>query len=375
MLQFHGFRKGKATDFAIKKHYKSQIDESLKRALAEEAYHNTVFEKNIKPLGVPQFKSMLLNKDLFTCSFILHKKPDFELQPLDNITLPRPHEQISVENLTEQLIQDLRIKHGEMVSYTEDCFVQEKDSIIISYEGFVDGVKQENLCSQGETITVGSSSLTDFDVNILGMKVGESRSFDVKAPNNALPSLKDKTITFKVELLAGSKIIPMPLNDDFAKKLNKESFQQLREFIYSSALNKVSTTNKMQLTNNLSNVLVSMHDFKVPEWLVLTETKVLTQKAKINFDSLEDADKKVYMDMAEKNVKLSFILDKVREEYPDAQLTEQEIIDVMKRGFGKDIDNKVFMQLAQNGQLQVLASRIKDEHALDIIMKKVKIVE
>jgi len=318
---------------------------------------------------------MVLNKDIFTCSFFLHKKPEFELASLEGLTIPKPHEKISIENLTEQLIQDLRIKHGEMVSYTEESFVQQGDSVIISYEGSVDGVKQDNLSAQGDTLTIGSSTLTDFDVNLLGMKIGETRTFDVKAPDNALPSLHGKTITFKVEIMAGSKIVPMPLDDAFAQKLNKSTYQELRDFVHSSATNRVASTNRMELTNNLSNLLVSLHDFKIPEWLILTEVKVLVQKARIDYDGMPDEDKQAYMKMAEKNVKLSFILDKVRDEFPEAQLTEQEVIEVMKRGFGKDIDNKVFMQLAQNGQLQVLASRIRDEHALDIVMKKVKIVE
>lgn len=38
-----GYRPGKATIDAIKFHYRTQIEDSLKRALAEDAYHNTLF--------------------------------------------------------------------------------------------------------------------------------------------------------------------------------------------------------------------------------------------------------------------------------------------------------------------------------------------
>src|SRR5271166_2362217 len=74
-----GFRPGKATVDAIKLHYKDQIEESLKRALAEDAYHNTLFEKKLRPHGAPRFNSLLMVDGKFTCSFDLFTKPDFEL--------------------------------------------------------------------------------------------------------------------------------------------------------------------------------------------------------------------------------------------------------------------------------------------------------
>src|SRR5277367_2697207 len=61
-----GFRPGKASMDAIKLHYRQQIEESLKRALAEDAFHNTLFEKKLRPHGAPKFNSLLLDGGKFT---------------------------------------------------------------------------------------------------------------------------------------------------------------------------------------------------------------------------------------------------------------------------------------------------------------------
>src|SRR5258706_10303001 len=66
-----GFRPGHAPLEAIKLVYRKQIDESLKRALAEDALLDTTFEKKIKPHGAPRFNSMLLADGKFTCEFEL----------------------------------------------------------------------------------------------------------------------------------------------------------------------------------------------------------------------------------------------------------------------------------------------------------------
>ena len=74
-----GFRPGKATVEAIRMHYKDQIEESLKRALMEDAYHNTLFEKKLRPHGAPRFNAALLADGKFTVDFELFIKPEFEL--------------------------------------------------------------------------------------------------------------------------------------------------------------------------------------------------------------------------------------------------------------------------------------------------------
>src|SRR5208282_3853896 len=74
-----GFRPGKAPMDAIRLHYVKQVDESLKRALAEDAYHNTLFEKKLRVHGAPRFNNLLLDGGKFTCEFEVHTKPDFEV--------------------------------------------------------------------------------------------------------------------------------------------------------------------------------------------------------------------------------------------------------------------------------------------------------
>ena len=55
-----GYRQGKVPLDAIRMHYRTQIEDSLKRSLAEDAYHNTLFEKKIRPHGAPRFNSLVL---------------------------------------------------------------------------------------------------------------------------------------------------------------------------------------------------------------------------------------------------------------------------------------------------------------------------
>jgi trigger factor len=374
-----GFRQGKASIDAIKVHYRSQIDESLKRALAEDAYHNTLFEKKIKPHGAPRFNTLLLADGKFTCEFDLYTKPDFELQPYQGIEIPKPHEPQNVTELTEKLLQELRVRFGESAPYTDTDFVQDGDNVILDYEGSLNGEVVPHLCATGEMITVGRSNIGTFDASIMGMTLGETREFDLVVPDGGLASLSGKTVHLKVTLSMGSKTTPCPLDDTLAVKIGKKDMEELRMFAAGTAQASLQNKSKAELNEAVANKLVDMNTLNVPNWMTLSEAQYLVQNAKMEWALISDEDKEQYLTMAEKNVKLSLILDRIREENPEAQLTDQEVFDILKRNLAKTnvqqpLD-EVIQQMNKSGYLQILFSRIRDEHAMDFITKQVKIQE
>lgn len=374
-----GFRQGKASIDAIKLHYRQQIEESLKRALAEDAYHNVLFEKKIKPHGAPKFNTLLLADGKFTCDFELFTKPEFELATFKDLEIPKPHAAISEVEMTERLLQELRARFGEVTPYGENDFIQTGDNVILDYESTIDGVKVDNLCAEGEMLTVGASKLKVIDDNILGMMIGDTREFDFSVPEAGLPSLSGKNVHFKVTLNTGSKTVHCPLNDELAHKIGQKNIEELRSFVHSAAMGKLATQEKAAINEAVAVRLVADNNMSVPNWMTLSEAQYLAHQSQLNWETMADEDKEKYMEMSEKNVKLSLILDKVRETEPEAQLTDQEVFDIIKRNLSntklKTSLDDIIKEMNRTGYLQILFSRIRDEHTLDFIVKSVKIVD
>lgn len=374
-----GFRPGKAPTEVISRIYRNQIDESLKRALCEDAFHNTLFEKNIKAHGAPKFNSAQLIGNSFTCQFEMNSKPNFDLADLTAVEVVRPASDTDVPAHTEKMLQELRVKHGDQVPFSADDFVQNGDNIIIDYEGTVDGEKIEAICAEGEMVTVGASALVQFDQELLGMKTGESKEFDLVVPETGLPSIAGKTVHFKVTLNIGSKNVPCALDDTLAQKVGKETFQEVRDFVAASAAGQLHKKSKQDLISAISVKLVDAHSFDVPEWMALSEAQYLVQQSKVNWDTLAQVDKDRYVEMAAKNVKLALILEKVREDHPEALLTDHEVFQIVKDNIARTKTTAsmedIIKEMSKNGYLQVLFSRIKDEYAMDFISKTIKVVE
>lgn len=375
-----GSRPGRASLQAIKIHYKDQINESLKRALCEDAFHNTVFEKKLRPHGPPRMNSALLLDGKFSCEFEMFTKPDFEVAPFKDVQVVKPHSKTSIEILTEQILQECRERFGVQNPFTEDDFVQEGDHVIVDFEGFVDGEKVDTLCAQGQMIAVGKGNLKEFDLALIGMKIGETREFNLEAPGESLPSLTGKTIKFKALLTMGSKIVPCALDDELAKKAGMESFEDLRNFCQGRAQKKFQQDEKNALNEAVcSKVAADNSGFEIPPWLILSEARYLAHRSEMDWDKMENADKEKFMIMAEKHARLSLILDKVREDEPEAQLSDQEVFDMIKQNLlksaSKNNPEDVMKELIRTGQYQILASRIKDEYCLDFLVKSMKLIE
>lgn len=374
-----GFRPGKASLDAIRVHYKDQIEDSLKRALAEDAFHNTLFEKKIKPHGAPRFNSLLLNGGKFICEFDIHTKPDFELASYEGLEIPTPHSTMTDVEMTERILQDLRTKLGESVPFTEQDFVAQGDSIIIDYEGSIDGEKIPHLSATGDMLVIGQSNIPMFDENVLGMSLGETREFDVMAPEDILPSLSGKLVHLKVTLVMGSKNTPCPLDDELAVKAGKKDLNELREFARMTAAASLENKARMLVNQAISNKLLEMNTIAVPNWMSLSEAQYLAHQSKIDWKGLSDQDKEQYLVVSEKNVKLSLILDRIREEEPEAQLTDQEVFEIIKSNLAqtnvKASLDEVIQQMNKTGYLQILFARIRDEHTMDFIKKKIKLID
>lgn len=374
-----GFREGKAGPEHIRVHYRQQIDDALKRALAEDAFHNTLFEKKIKPHGPPRFQALLLDGGKFSCEFEVLTKPDFDLPAWKGMEIPKPHGQTDSTELAEKMMQELRVRLGEIQPYTDGDFVQSGDNVIVDYEAFVDGVRADILCAQGEMITLGKGPMENFDSNLLGMALGETREFDFVSPPGGLPSMAGKVIHFKVTLNMGSKTVPCALDDEMGVKMGKKDFAELQEAVNQAAFARSASMNKMAIHEAVAKKLVSGVEVKVPNWMSLSEAQYLAQQSQLDWNVIPDLDKEKLIEMAEQNVKLALVLDRIREQEPESQLTDHEIFDIIKQNLAQtkvtqSLD-EVIQQMNKTGYLQILFSRIRDENTMDYVVKNVTLVE
>lgn len=372
-----GFRKGKAPPEAIRISFPKEVDGHLKQEMLNEAFKDVTTEKGIKPFGGPQVDSVNLNGNSFDCEFSIHTLPDFELKEYKGFDLPKPNVGVTEDDLSQQIMEQARKEHGEAVPYKEGDFVQEGDSIVVQYKSFIGDQPIERLSSEGTVLEVGKINVVGFDANVMGMKPDEERTFTLKTPIDFDPEYAEKELTFNVKLISGSKQVPAALDDELAKKLGLENFEALNVQVKGLASAKIQGMENGHYQDQISRRLIADHDFKIPEWISLPEAKIQAQMQKKKWDDLSEEEKQKLIKDSEDGIKLSLILEKIKDNEPDAQLSNEELIELAKKNIGQYTSNpEVAMEdIYKQGQMSMLLSRVKDEFTLGFIQRNCNIIE
>jgi trigger factor len=346
-------------------------------ALANDAYQNTISEKQIKPFGQPNFTSYELNGNRFVCDFTTYVSPAFELGKYQEFEIPKQHQTKTSDELAQKTLQDLRVKFGETVPFTDGQFVQMTDNVVLTYSATVDGEKIERLTAENEMCKVGTTPLPGFDDQLLGMKQGDEKSFSLAMPKELNDYLAGKEIKFDVKVVLGAKITPAPLDDALAIKIGVKNIQEVLNAAKVVGDNKLKEEEDAHYANQISSRLVAAHDFKVPSWLTSAEAKFAAQRNGVSWDTMTDFEKEQYVAGAEKSIKLSLVLNRIREEMPTAQLTEEETFKMLKENFARvsTEPDKAIEQAYNNGQLQILLNRIRDDYTISAIKATCTIIE
>jgi trigger factor len=370
-----GFREGKASLDHIKATFRKQIDKELAEELSKEAVQLAIAEKNIKIFGAPAYKLIDLKTNEFKCNFTLYSLPTFELGTYKGFSIPKPAQQITVDEFSQKMLQELRIKNGNHIPYGEDDFIQFNDNIIVNMKAFDGETPVEKFTLNATMLNVGTINIPEFSENIIGMKVSDKREFDATFPEN-YPNFGNKTLKFEVELLMGAKTEPAALDDELAKKLGLNTFEELSTNVMSMATTRIKEFEKTQIFEQISKRLVQEHNFVVPEWIAEPEAQMAARSAGMEYAKMPEQEKLNMLKRAEESVKLSLILNEIRTQEPDAQCTDEEAFSIIKSNisqFSQDPE-KSLQDIINNGHLQMLFARVRDEMVLEFIEKQSELV-
>ncbi|HDY68557.1 hypothetical protein LCGC14_0880710 [marine sediment metagenome] len=378
-VKLAGFRAGKATDFAIRTQLRKQINKMVKRELVAEAYEETLFETKMKPIFYPEIHESNLDGNNFTCNMTFLKKPDFELKQYKGFDIPKPHIPMSAAEAAEKMIQELRMQHADPIPYSEDDFVQDGDQVTMDVTASDPNGVMDGLSKEGALYTVGQNPVKEIDQKMYGMKSGEERDFDIIFDDNEdyAKEVRGKRIKFHVKIHMGTKKTPLPLDDALAEKVGLKTYDDLLREAVGSASARIASNQTQQITNQVLMRILEAHDFEVPAWSVLMESQKFANGQKVHWETLTDEQIDNINAQSKDKIKLSLILDAIRENEPDAVYSDQEMVDKIRaqvESQGQNAD-EIMSRMKGDGSLIGTIAAMKDTAITQWLVKQSKIIE
>jgi trigger factor len=276
-VQLRGFRPGKVPVAHLKRIYGKAAMAEVIEAAVREANSKIVTDNGYKlatePKVVPDegaVEGVIEGKSDLAYKVEIEIVPPIELADFKQIKLER-----EVADVTEAEIDEAVQKIGEQnrpfVGKVEGA--EKGDRVTVSFQGTMEGQPFQGGSAEGVPILIGSGQfIPGFEDNLIGIKAGESRTFDLKFPESyAAPNLAGRDVTFNVTASTVEAPGEIKLDDEFAKTLGLESIEKLREGVKDRLQREHAAASRQKLKRGLLDQLDERHKFEPPPSLVEQE--------------------------------------------------------------------------------------------------------
>ncbi|MUG88980.1 trigger factor [Paenibacillus timonensis] len=225
-----GFRKGKVprpifeARFGVESLYQDAID-----ILLPEVYSEAVDQTDIFPVDRPEVDVEQFAKGQpFKFKAKITVKPEVKLGDYKGVEVPAVTVEVSEDELNSEL-ERLQQRHAELVVVDEEP-AQNGDTVVIDFDGSVDGVPFEGGQAERYSLELGSNTfIPGFEEQVVGLATGDFKDVTVTFPDTYhAEELAGKEAVFKVKVHEIKRKQLPELDDEFAKDVSE--FDTLAEF-------------------------------------------------------------------------------------------------------------------------------------------------
>jgi trigger factor len=278
-VQLRGFRPGKVPVAHLKRLYGKSAMAEVIEAAVREANSKIVTDNGFKLATEPK---VVLPEEEGAVEGVISGKADLaytvEMEIVPAIVLA-DFKTIKLERLTadvtdaevDEAVQKIAEQNRPFAAKSEGA--EKGDRIIMSFQGTMGGQPFEGGSGEDVPMLVGSGQfIPGFEDHLIGIKSGESRTFDIKFPDTyPAPSVAGKDATFAVTAKAVEAPGAVAVDDEFAKTLGMESLAKLRDAVRDRIQRDHAAASRQKIKRALLDQLDERHKFEPPPSLVEQE--------------------------------------------------------------------------------------------------------
>jgi trigger factor len=277
-----GFRKGKMPRpmfekrFGVESLYQDALD-----ILLPEAYGNAIDETGIEPIDRPDIdiEQMEKGKELIFKATV-QVKPEVTLGEYKGLEVEEIDTTVTDEDVAKEL-ETLQNRQAELV-VKEEGTAELGDTVVLDFEGFVDGEAFEGGKAENHSLELGSGSfIPGFEEQLVGVATGESKEVEVSFPEEYhAAELAGKPAVFKVTVheIKGKEL--PALDDEFAKDVDDEveTLDALKEKIRTRLEDSKKHEAEHQVRDSLVEKAAENAQVEIPEVMVTSEVNRMLQE-------------------------------------------------------------------------------------------------
>lgn len=321
-VKMAGFRPGKVPMKVVAQTYGPQAKSEAIGDVVGRVYSQAVTEQKLKVAGQPEIEPVLPQGEgeptelKFTA--IVEVYPEVQCPDLSNVEISKTSCEITDADL-EKTLETLQKQRTEFGSV--DRASQKGDRVTLDFKGEIDGVAFTGGASENYSFVLGDGSmLKEFDEAAVGMKVGETKTFPLKFPDDYHgKDVAGKLAMFSIKIRDVAEPKVPELNEEFAKSMGVESgdMAQLRADVRKNLAREVASRCKSKTKSSVMDALAKFGTFDVPKALVESECERMAENTRRDLSArgmnVKDAPipPELFKDKATERVRLGLIVGEV----------------------------------------------------------------
>ena len=327
-INIQGFRRGKAPRAIIERYYGKEVFyEDAVNIVLPDAYDKAIEEQNIEAVAQPEIDVKDISAEtgvVFTAKVAV--KPEFELGQYKGVKVKKVAHKTTEKEINAE-IDRIRERNARLIN-VEDRAAQKDDTVVIDYEGFVDGVAFAGGKAEGHELKLGSGQfIPGFEDQLIGANIGDDVTVKVTFPEvYHSEELKGKDAEFKVKVHA-IKTQELPeLDDEFAKDVSEfDTFEDFKADITKKLKENNKKRSQQEFENNVLEAVAEATEIDIPQAMIDTnvENSIRDFAMQMQYQGIDlnqymqmtgmtiDTLKAQFLPEAEKKVKMSLILEKI----------------------------------------------------------------
>lgn len=314
-VKMDGFRPGKAPLAAVARQHGPGVRQEVLGETLQARFGEAVQSHQLKIAGYPRFEPKAgqagTAEMTFSASFEVY--PEVSIDDLSTGKIMRP----SVNLGDAEISKTLEVLQKQRRTFeSSDQAAAEGDLLKFDYQGTVDGVPFEGGKGEDFAAVIGEGRLLkDFEQNLIGLKAGESKGFDLTFPAEyAAKELAGKAAHFEVQAKDVQSPVLPAVDGEFAKALGVEDgdVEKLKAEVKANLEREVKRRMQTKVKEQVMELLLQKSTLDLPRSLVASETDRLMKMTEADMQSRGVQTMKLSADMftgqAERRVRLGLIL-------------------------------------------------------------------
>ena len=385
VAQVPGFRQGKAPMELVKRNYTTTAKEKVVENLIKQTVFSSLKAHGVEPIDYPMIEEVCFDFGKpFTYKMRAERHPEFKLKDYKDIKVNKEIKEFT-DASAEKRIEALRERNARL-DESKSGVISGSSYAVVDYDGYLDGKPVPELKAKNQLFDLSSpQAFKGFNEGLLGMKKGEEKEITVKMPQEYPgKNIAGKDITFKVKVNEVKEKLLPALDDEFAKDLGLANIAELKgkvkELMYAEEKKRAEDEVDSQIIEHL----LKNNTFPVPDSLVEEQLDHIMKRTenyyvshggpKAEWDKKSAEMRPKYREEAEKNVRLSYVLNAVAQE-EKLEVSEEDIAKELEKVLQANPDRGEEVKKYFDENKSGILSRLKEQKIFEFLIKEAKIKE